>query len=298
MQHEQSESEKERISHAILDGLIENITSIPDFYRSCAVVAEDARSALRTLISGGPQLFVQDGRRAEALRRKALDCLSALRIVYERKLSETIAPEQTIAQGRAETPQTLPDPRLAGHASWKREVDRLVEAESALRKGEIDLTLGLLRPIADSCIAMAERSAIMMFGSQAARAGIHALNEDKPDDRWYVESPIDPPASDWGREADQARGAGTDSAKATAGAAGIAGFLPADWFLHEHGIPQSRLSEAARDGRVSTRSAPKGILDSRVRKVQKLYNEKEALRHCAPKRVTKTTRRKPGLPDS
>lgn len=73
------------------------------------------------------------------------------------------------------------------------------------------------------------------------------------------------------------------------------GWASADWFKYQHGIPQSRLSEAAKSNRVRTERAPKGYLDSQGRIVRTLYNEADVLRHCKPKRVKKTTRRKMGL---
>ena len=95
-----------------------------------------------------------------------------------------------------------------------------------------------------------------------------------------------------------ATGCGKQHVPAEDEAPGIRGYRSADWLWHEQGIKQSRLSEAVRDGKVSTRPAPKGTLDSQGRKLQKLYNEAEALKHCSPKCVTKKTRRKLGLDTS
>lgn len=72
----------------------------------------------------------------------------------------------------------------------------------------------------------------------------------------------------------------------------IAGYRSADWFAHEHGIPQARLSEAAGDGTVGTTQAPKGMLDSQGRKVRLLYHEQQALKACSPKHVHLSTRNK------
>lgn len=82
------------------------------------------------------------------------------------------------------------------------------------------------------------------------------------------------------------------------GTPGIEGYCPADWFWHEHGIKQARLSEAAGAGKVRTKPAPRGYLDTEGRAVRVLYNKADALKHCAPKHVTTRTRRKLGLGNS
>lgn len=65
---------------------------------------------------------------------------------------------------------------------------------------------------------------------------------------------------------------------------GIEGFRPADWLSYQHGIKQPRLSEAVRDGKVRTLSAPRGYLDSEGKTVRILYNAADAVKHCSPKR--------------
>lgn len=74
----------------------------------------------------------------------------------------------------------------------------------------------------------------------------------------------------------------------------IDGYRSADYLFAEHGIRSSRLSEAASAGKVRTMPAPKGMQDSELHEVRKLYNEADALKHCQPKRVTKKTREKLG----
>lgn len=64
----------------------------------------------------------------------------------------------------------------------------------------------------------------------------------------------------------------------------LAGFVPADTLAHDHGISKSRLSEAARSGKVRTHTAARGTLSSQGRKVRVLYNEAEAIKHCSSKR--------------
>ncbi|MBI5865345.1 MAG: hypothetical protein HZB38_12715 [Planctomycetes bacterium] len=71
-------------------------------------------------------------------------------------------------------------------------------------------------------------------------------------------------------------------------------FGPADWFKCQHGIVQVRLSEAANAGRVKTMPAPKGQIDSQGRKVRLLYHVQDALKHCSPKHIKDSTRRKLG----
>ena len=68
---------------------------------------------------------------------------------------------------------------------------------------------------------------------------------------------------------------------------GIAGYRPADTLRLEHGIVQSRLSEAAADGKVRTMQAPSGLKDSQGKRVRQLYNKADALKHCTPKRTKK-----------
>ena len=65
---------------------------------------------------------------------------------------------------------------------------------------------------------------------------------------------------------------------------GFEGFVPADTLDREHGIRQSRLSEAVRKGDVKTLPAPKGLTSSQGKRIQKLYNEADAIKHCSPKR--------------
>lgn len=76
---------------------------------------------------------------------------------------------------------------------------------------------------------------------------------------------------------------------------GGGGHVPADPLEYRRGIRRSRLSEAARSGKMRMQPAPAGMLDSRGKAVRVLYNEGDALKHCSPKRVTRTTRRKTGL---
>lgn len=75
----------------------------------------------------------------------------------------------------------------------------------------------------------------------------------------------------------------------------FAGFVPADTLELRHGIRRSRLSEAARTGRVKTKPAPPGVVDSQGRAVRQYYNEQQAIEHCSPKRVTAKTRNRIGI---
>lgn len=67
------------------------------------------------------------------------------------------------------------------------------------------------------------------------------------------------------------------------------GFASADVIWHDHGIKQARLSEAKRDGRVKSKPAPPGQVDSQGRKVRVLYNVADALKQCRPKHVKERT---------
>lgn len=62
------------------------------------------------------------------------------------------------------------------------------------------------------------------------------------------------------------------------------GFVSADTLFIDHGIRQSRLSEAVRLGKVETQPGPRGYKDSDGREVRKLYHKKQAIKHCSVKR--------------
>lgn len=94
------------------------------------------------------------------------------------------------------------------------------------------------------------------------------------------------------RQLADAAGEAGDGATAATPAETLDGFEPANTLWHDHGIARSRLSEKAREGKVRTKPAPQGTLDSQGRKVRKLYNRADARKYCSPQRVTGKTRQK------
>ena len=64
----------------------------------------------------------------------------------------------------------------------------------------------------------------------------------------------------------------------------INGYVAADTLALEHGIPPQRLSEAARQGKVKTKSAPRGQTNSAGKRIRILYYEQQAIKHCTPKK--------------
>ena len=66
---------------------------------------------------------------------------------------------------------------------------------------------------------------------------------------------------------------------------GLAEYRPAYWFQIQHGISQSRLSEAVSTGSLQKRSATPGTMDLEGRKVRVLYHVSQALKHCQPQRL-------------
>ena len=75
--------------------------------------------------------------------------------------------------------------------------------------------------------------------------------------------------------------AGTPAGAGENRSTAIGDFLPADTLWFDHGIRRNRLAEAATAGKVDTKPAPKGWKDSMGRKVLKLYNRKQAIKHCS-----------------
>lgn len=63
------------------------------------------------------------------------------------------------------------------------------------------------------------------------------------------------------------------------------GFVPADTLAINHGIRQSRLSEAATANLVETKPAPKGLKDSQGKEIRVLYNQSQAIQQCGPKKL-------------
>lgn len=62
------------------------------------------------------------------------------------------------------------------------------------------------------------------------------------------------------------------------------GFVSADALWVDHGIHKSRLSRAATAGTLETKPALKGLKDSQGHEIRKLYNKKQAIKHCSVKR--------------
>lgn len=64
----------------------------------------------------------------------------------------------------------------------------------------------------------------------------------------------------------------------------IDGFVPADTLAMDHGIQPQRLSEAAKQGKVRTKPAPRGQIDSAGKHIRILYDEQQAIKHGTPKK--------------
>jgi len=64
-------------------------------------------------------------------------------------------------------------------------------------------------------------------------------------------------------------------------------YASADWIHYKHGIPRSRLSEGKKAGKVRSKAAPTGMLDSGGRVIRTLYHVGDAIKHYIPKRTNK-----------
>lgn len=64
----------------------------------------------------------------------------------------------------------------------------------------------------------------------------------------------------------------------------IDGYVSADTLAVEHGIRPQRLSEAARQGKVKTKRALRGQINSAGTRIRLLYHEQEAIKQCTPKK--------------
>jgi hypothetical protein len=101
--------------------------------------------------------------------------------------------------------------------------------------------------------------------------------------------------TDMGGSSADARVGGEPAIRAARQEPGLDGCVPADTLALEDGIARNRLSEAARDGKVRSMPAPRGMKDSQGKAVHRLYHRGDALEYCSPKRVTKRTRRRLGF---